>query len=131
MLDLALSAGQYEILLDWWYARLRELETSIPNSARLVTRKYEDLYVAAKDRKPSRRMGMKARTCAQLDFYRTVRSICNRSYVELAGLRPRSILSVDSFLNRALCRMNKGVWLHPPGSFTFHPLKVDEIANLW
>jgi hypothetical protein len=50
---------QYEILLDWWYARLRELEASMPDSARLVTREYQDLYIAAKDRKPSERIGMK------------------------------------------------------------------------
>jgi hypothetical protein len=49
---------QYEILLDWWYARLRELEASMPDSARLVTREYQDLYIAAKDRKPSERIGM-------------------------------------------------------------------------
>jgi hypothetical protein len=49
---------QYEILLDWWYARLRELEASMPDSARLVTREYEDLYLVAKDRKSSERVGM-------------------------------------------------------------------------
>jgi hypothetical protein len=49
---------QYEILLDWWYARLREFEASMPDSARLVTREYEDLYVAAKEHKPTKRVGM-------------------------------------------------------------------------
>jgi len=58
VLDLALSAGQHKILLDWWYARLRELEDSMPGSARLVAREYQDLYVSAKDRKPSERIGM-------------------------------------------------------------------------
>jgi hypothetical protein len=52
---------QYEILLDWWYARLRELEASMPDSARLVTREYQDLYMTAKDRKPSQRIGMTKR----------------------------------------------------------------------
>jgi hypothetical protein len=52
---------QYEILLDWWYARLRELEASTPDSVRLVTREYDELYVAAKERKPSRRIGMTKR----------------------------------------------------------------------
>jgi hypothetical protein len=55
---------QYEILLDWWYARLRELEASMPDSARLVTREYQDLYVAARDRKPSQRIGMTKRELA-------------------------------------------------------------------
>ena len=62
--DQTLDAGQYEILLDWWYARLRELEASIPDSARLITREYEDLYVAAKDRKPAKRIGMTKRELA-------------------------------------------------------------------
>ena len=35
---------QYDILLNWWYARMRELEAGLPGSARLVTREYEDLY---------------------------------------------------------------------------------------
>ncbi|MBC8492818.1 MAG: hypothetical protein H8D43_03455 [Chloroflexi bacterium] len=52
---------QYEILLDWWYAHLRELEDTIPGSAKLVTREYEGLYVGAEDRKPSERIGMTKR----------------------------------------------------------------------
>ncbi|HOU14418.1 MAG TPA: hypothetical protein PKZ84_15025 [Anaerolineae bacterium] len=55
---------QYEILLDWWYARLRELEAESPDSAKLITREYEDLYLAAKRRKPSKRIGMTQRELA-------------------------------------------------------------------
>jgi hypothetical protein len=55
---------QYEILLDWWYARLREMEAALPDSARLVTQEYQDLYVAAKDRKPTQRIGMTEREVA-------------------------------------------------------------------
>lgn len=55
---------QYEIWLEWWYARLRELEASIPGSARLVTREYEDLYVAAKGLKLTKRIGMTKRKLA-------------------------------------------------------------------
>jgi hypothetical protein len=55
---------QYEILLDWWYARLRELESAMPDSARLVTREYDELYVAAKDERPSKRIGMTKRELA-------------------------------------------------------------------
>ncbi len=43
---------QYARLLDWWYARLRELETQIPDSPKLVTREYQEFY---KDEKTRRR----------------------------------------------------------------------------
>lgn len=49
---------QYKILLDWWYARLRELEVHAENSAQLVTREYEDLYLAVKDKRSSRKIGI-------------------------------------------------------------------------
>jgi len=49
---------QYFVLLDWWYARLRELEDRIPSSAQLVTREYQELYVAAEKGKSARRIGM-------------------------------------------------------------------------
>lgn len=52
---------QYEILLDWWYTRLRELEESMPDSARLVTREYEDLYLPGEERKS---VGMTGRELA-------------------------------------------------------------------
>jgi hypothetical protein len=55
---------QYEILLDWWYARLRELEESLPEPARLVTREYQDLYLTASTRSPMRRLGMTRRELA-------------------------------------------------------------------
>ena len=55
---------QYEILLDWWYARLRELEASIPGSAQLVTREYQSLYATAKERKPAKQIGMTKRELA-------------------------------------------------------------------
>ena len=43
---------------------MRELEATMPDSAKLVTREYQDLYVAAKDRKPSERIGMTKRELA-------------------------------------------------------------------
>lgn len=49
---------QYKILLGWWYARLRELEASMPDSARLVTREFEELYAGTEEWKPSQRIGM-------------------------------------------------------------------------
>jgi hypothetical protein len=49
---------QYKTLLGWWYARLRELEASMPGSARLVTREYEELYAGTEAWKPSQRIGM-------------------------------------------------------------------------
>jgi hypothetical protein len=45
--------SQYEILLDWWYARVRELEAHIPDSARLVSREYNELY---KTERPGRKL---------------------------------------------------------------------------
>jgi len=55
---------QYEILLDWWYARLRELEASMTDSAKLVTREYQDLYVTTEESKAVRRIGMTRRELA-------------------------------------------------------------------
>jgi hypothetical protein len=55
---------QYERLLNWWYARLRELEAGLPDSARLVTREYEELYAPAKGGKPAPRIGMTQRELA-------------------------------------------------------------------
>jgi len=52
---------QYEILLEWWYARLRELEAEMPDSARLITQEYQDLYV---DAEPARHIGMTKRELA-------------------------------------------------------------------
>lgn len=50
---------QYEILLDWWYSRLRELETKLAEeSARLVTREYQELYKSAK---PKQKIGLTKR----------------------------------------------------------------------
>jgi hypothetical protein len=55
---------QYEILLEWWYARLRELEASMPDSAQLVSREYQELYLEAKHRRASQRIGMTKRELA-------------------------------------------------------------------
>lgn len=49
---------QYFVLLDWWYARVRELEDRIPGSAQLITREYQDLYVAVEKGKSTKRIGM-------------------------------------------------------------------------
>lgn len=35
---------QYEILIGWWYSRLRELEEKLPDSSRLITLEYQELY---------------------------------------------------------------------------------------
>lgn len=52
---------QYDILLDWWYARARELEAQLPDSAQLITREYQELYLEVKGRKASQRVGMTER----------------------------------------------------------------------
>jgi hypothetical protein len=48
--------SQYYILLDWWYARLRDLEAAAPDSARLVTQEYEEFY--AVEARSVKRIGM-------------------------------------------------------------------------
>ena len=55
---------QYEILLDWWYARLRELEESLPEAQRLITREYRELYLTAAKRPTMQRLGMTQRELA-------------------------------------------------------------------
>jgi hypothetical protein len=55
---------QYERLLDWWYARLREMESAIPDSAQLVTREYQELYALPKTGKHATRIGMTQRELA-------------------------------------------------------------------
>ena len=55
---------QYEILLDWWYARLRELEAEMPDSPHLITREYQELYLDAKHKKSTERIGMTRRELA-------------------------------------------------------------------
>lgn len=52
---------QYALLLDWWYARLRELEAALPDSARLITREYEDLYSSPAGARSSQRVSMTQR----------------------------------------------------------------------
>ena len=36
--------NQYEILIGWWYTHLREMEAALPESERLITREYNELY---------------------------------------------------------------------------------------
>jgi hypothetical protein len=48
---------QYEVLLDWWYTRLRELEVNLPESSRLVTREYQEFY-GGKKKASSVQMGI-------------------------------------------------------------------------
>jgi hypothetical protein len=55
---------QYERLLDWWYARLREMESGLPDSTQLVTREYQDLYALPKSGKSATRIGMTQRELA-------------------------------------------------------------------
>jgi hypothetical protein len=52
---------QYERLLDWWYARLREMEEAMPDSAKLITREYQDLYVLAAKTQSKQRLSMTQR----------------------------------------------------------------------
>ena len=42
--------NQYGSLLGWWYEQLRKLEETQPDSARLYTREYTELYQHAKNR---------------------------------------------------------------------------------
>lgn len=50
---------QYEILLEWWYARLRELEGTVPELAKLITREYEELYLGIEEQRDNRhQLGM-------------------------------------------------------------------------
>ena len=39
---------QYEILIGWWYTRLREMEEKLPNSSKLITLEYQELYTGDK-----------------------------------------------------------------------------------
>jgi len=39
---------QYEILIGWWYSRLREMEEKLPDSSRLITLEYQELYQGEK-----------------------------------------------------------------------------------
>jgi hypothetical protein len=55
---------QYECLLDWWYARIREMESGLPDSAQLVTREYQELYALPKGGKSAIRIGMTHRELA-------------------------------------------------------------------
>jgi hypothetical protein len=55
---------QYEILLNWWYARLREIEEELPEADRLVTREYQDLYLTADERPFMQQVGMTQRELA-------------------------------------------------------------------
>ena len=55
---------QYEVLLGWWYARLREMEQSMPDAERLITREYVDLYADAEDKPAVKRIGMTQRELA-------------------------------------------------------------------
>jgi hypothetical protein len=49
---------QYKILLAWWYSRIRELETSVPDLAQLMTHEYLDLYEADAHRQANKRIGL-------------------------------------------------------------------------
>ena len=42
--------AQHSALLRWWYERLRVLEEAMPESSRLLTQEYQDLYVAQRGR---------------------------------------------------------------------------------
>ncbi len=42
---------QHSTLINWWYEQLRVLEAANPNSKKLLTKEYEELYMK-KDRKP-------------------------------------------------------------------------------
>lgn len=63
---------QYEVLLDWWYARSRELEESLPEPARLVSREYQELYLTASTRPRMRRLGMTRRELALNAIFMTL-----------------------------------------------------------
>ena len=44
--------GQYSVLLGWWYEQLRTLEENIPESSKLLTKEYQDLYWARNTKIP-------------------------------------------------------------------------------
>ncbi len=43
---------QYNTLLGWWYAQLRDLEAAMPSSQKLLTREYHALYAKKPNRAP-------------------------------------------------------------------------------
>ena len=49
---------KYEVLLGWWYARLRELEQATPDSSQLATREYNELYGGTSDRRSGKQVSM-------------------------------------------------------------------------
>ena len=55
---------QYALSLSWWYARLRELEAALPDSSKLFTREYQDLYGATDSTKAPKRVSMTSREMA-------------------------------------------------------------------
>lgn len=36
---------QYKTLIGWWFEQLREMEGALPESSKLLTREYEELYL--------------------------------------------------------------------------------------
>lgn len=57
---------QYRIMLGWWYQQLRNMEATMPESARLFTREYQELIVQGKDKKEKSepRVGLTSRELA-------------------------------------------------------------------
>lgn len=49
---------QYDVLIGWWYARLREIEASTSDSLKLIAREYQELYIEIKNRMPHKRLGL-------------------------------------------------------------------------
>lgn len=35
---------QYSALIGWWYSQMRKIEEELPNSSRLISKEYRDLY---------------------------------------------------------------------------------------
>jgi hypothetical protein len=38
--------GQYSAMIGWWYGRLRDLECSMPNCSKAITREHREIYSA-------------------------------------------------------------------------------------
>lgn len=42
----------YSALMDWWFKQLRTLEDIIPNSSKLITKEYQELFVNTRGKGP-------------------------------------------------------------------------------
>lgn len=57
---------QYQVMLDWWYTQVRDLEAMTPESTRLFSREYQELILDDKDNgsKSKAKIGLTSRELA-------------------------------------------------------------------